>query len=95
MEFGLDQLRTGLRPGSRLEQVRAISTCRDSSNMLEPGRRPVRSQIPLCYPGLRLGRRPAASWNLAYTPYLAAQQRASRSATGLRAACDLSAIRIA
>jgi len=28
------------------EQVRAISTCRDSSNLLEAGRRPVRSQIP-------------------------------------------------
>ena len=53
MEFGLDQLRTGLRPGSiRLEL----------SNLLEPDRRPVRSQIQLRYPG----RRPAASWNLAY-----------------------------
>ena len=36
MEFGLDQLRTGLRPGS---------ICRDSSNLLEPGRRPVRSKF--------------------------------------------------
>jgi len=48
MEFGLDQLRTGLRPGTcRFEQVRAISS------YLEPGRRPVRSQIPLRYPGRR------------------------------------------
>ena len=31
MEFGLDQLRTGLRPGSsRFE----LSTCRDSSNLV-------------------------------------------------------------
>jgi len=30
-------------------QVRVISTCRDSSNLLEAGRRPVRSQIPLRY----------------------------------------------
>ena len=32
---------------------RAMSTCRDSSNLLEAGRRPVRSQIPLRYPGRR------------------------------------------
>ena len=37
VEFGSDQLRTGLRP-CRFEKVRAISTCRDSSNLLEPGR---------------------------------------------------------
>jgi len=33
------------------------STCRDSSNLLEAGRRPVRSQIPLRYPGRRQVRR--------------------------------------
>jgi len=39
------------RSATRFEQVRAISTCRDSSNLLEvePGSRPVRSwskQVP-------------------------------------------------
>ena len=47
-------------------QVRAMSTCRDSSNLLEPGRRPVRSQIPVRCSGRKPGRRPAASWNFAY-----------------------------
>jgi len=39
------------RPPTSFDQVRAISTCRDSSksNLLEPGRRPIRSQIPLRY----------------------------------------------
>ena len=56
MEFGLDQLWTGLRPGSsRFE----LSRCRDSSNLHEPGRRPVRSQIPLHY----LGRRQVRGWS--------------------------------
>jgi len=38
--------------------------------VLEPGRRPVRSQIPVCYlvaDRSEAGRRPAASWNLAYS----------------------------
>ena len=48
MEFGLDQLGTGLQPGS---------SYLDMSRYLEPGRRLVRSQIPLRYPR----RRPAAS----------------------------------
>ena len=48
MEFGLIRPAAN-RSVTRFEQVRAISTCRDSSNLLEPGRRPVRSQIPLCY----------------------------------------------
>ena len=43
MEFGLDQLRTGLRSGS---------SYLDMSRTLEPGRRPVRSQIPLRYPAV-------------------------------------------
>jgi len=34
MEFGFEPV---------CDQVRAISTCRDSSNLLEAGRRPVRS----------------------------------------------------
>jgi len=34
MEFGFEPV---------CDQVRAISTCRDTSNLLEPGRRPVRS----------------------------------------------------
>jgi len=59
MEFGLDQLRTGLRPGSsRFELSR-----RESSNLLEPGRKPVPGQIPLRYPGRRqvqAGRGPVA-----------------------------------
>jgi len=33
----------------RLEHARAISTCRDSSNLLEADRRPVQSLIPLRY----------------------------------------------
>jgi len=46
MEFGLDQLRTG--HATRFEQVRAISTCRDSSDLLEARRRPVRSWSQIC-----------------------------------------------
>ena len=38
MEFGLPAAN---QSATRLEQVRAISTCRDSSNLLESGRRPV------------------------------------------------------
>ena len=52
------------RSATRFEKVRAISTCLDSSNLLEPGRRPVRSQIPLRYAGRRLGRRPLARASL-------------------------------
>jgi len=33
------------RSATSFEQVRTISTCRDSSNLLESGRRPVRGQI--------------------------------------------------
>jgi len=33
------------RSATSFEQVRAISTSRDSSNLLEAGRRPVRSQF--------------------------------------------------
>ena len=54
MEFGLDQLRTGLRPGS---------ICPDSSNLLEPGRRPVRSKFHyaiLVADRSEAGRRPVA-----------------------------------
>jgi len=40
-------LRTGLRPPSnRFELVRAISKCRDSSNLLEDGRRPETGSNP-------------------------------------------------
>jgi len=49
------------------EQVRAISTCRDSSNLLEDGRTSVQSQIPLHYlvrswshTGFEAGRGPAS-----------------------------------
>jgi len=44
---------------------------------------------------LEAGRRPAASWNLAYhlARYSSELARASRSATGLRPASDLSATR--
>jgi len=38
MEFGFEP-----QSATRFEQVRATSTCRDSSNLFEPGRRPVRS----------------------------------------------------
>jgi len=65
MKFGLDQLRTGLRPGSsRFE--RAVSTCRDISNLVADRFAAGLSQIPLRYSGRKPGRRPAASWNLAY-----------------------------
>jgi len=60
---------TSNRFATRLEQVRTISTCWDSSNLLEPRRRPARSQIPLRYlvaDRFEDGRRPAPSWNLAY-----------------------------
>ena len=48
------------------EQVRAISTCRDRSNLLEAGLRPVRSQIPLRYlvrSWFETGRRQVRSWS--------------------------------
>ena len=63
------------QPATRFEQVRAISKCRDISNLLEPGRRPVCSwskPIPLRYPDRRqvrgwsqTCRRPASSCSLA------------------------------
>ena len=52
MEFGFEPVCDQLR------EVRAISTCRGSSNLLEAGCRTVRSQIPLCCPG----RRQVRSW---------------------------------
>ena len=63
MEFGLDQLRT--------EQVRTVSTCRNSSNLLEPGRTADRFEAKLHYAILvadrsKAGRRPAVSWYLFY-----------------------------
>jgi len=42
MEFGFF-IPAANRSATRFEQVRAILTCRDSSNLVEPGRRPVRS----------------------------------------------------
>ena len=53
------------------------------------------SQIPLRYPGRRPGRRLTVSWNLAYHALSNSLTQASRSATGLRPASDLSATRIA
>jgi len=74
MEFGLDQLQTSLWPGSSYLDM----------SKLKPGRTPVRSQIPLRYPG----HRPAVSWNLAYHALFG-------ELAGLQLASDLSATRIA
>jgi len=70
VEFGLDQLAAGLRPGYRsvmefgfeqlCDQVQAISTCPDSSNLVAD-----RFEAEFHY-AIHPGRRPAASWNLAY-----------------------------
>jgi len=88
MEFGSDQLRTGLRPGSsRFELSRHVEIARTCSNMVAD-RFKAKFGIPLRYPGRRPGRRPAASWNLAY-------HALSSSLAGLRPASDLSATRIA
>jgi len=67
MEFGLDQLRTGLRPGSyKFELSRHVKIARTCSNLVTDRFAAGLSQVPLRYPGRRPGRRPAASWNLAY-----------------------------
>ena len=84
MEF--DYRPAANRSETRFEQVRSISTCLDSSNLLEPSHRPVRSQIPLRYPGHRPGRRPAASWNLAYD----ALSSSLAELADLRQVCDQS-----
>ena len=77
MEFGLDELRTGLRPGScRFELCRHVEIARILvADRFAAGL----SQHPLRYPGCRPGRRPAANWNLASRTI----QRVSRSATSL------------
>ena len=80
MEFGLDQLRTGMRPGSSYLD---ISTYWFAAGL---------SQIPLCYPGNRPGSRPAASWNLAYHALPSSRARASRSATSLGPVFDQDSI---
>jgi len=76
MEFGCEPV---------CDQVRAMSTCRDSSNLVADRFADGLSQIPLRYPGRRPGRRPdrrpAASWNLAY-------HELSSSLAGLRQVCD-------
>jgi len=62
MDFGLYQLRTGLRPGSiRFELSRYVEIARTCSILVEDRFAAGLSQIPLRYPG----RRHAASWNLA------------------------------
>ena len=45
----IGQIPARYRSASGFEQVRAISTCRDSSNLLEPGRRLVRSSSKANY----------------------------------------------
>jgi len=54
IEFGIEPV---------CNQLRAISTCGDSLNLLKAGRKPVRSQIPLRYlvaDRFEAGRGPAA-----------------------------------
>jgi len=53
-----------LTPNSMFEQVRAIATCRDSSNLVADRFAASLSQIPLCYlvtDRFEAGRRPASS----------------------------------
>jgi len=70
------------------------SICRDSSNLLEPGRSSVRSQIPLRYPGRRqvrgwsqTCRRPVADL-LARASSLGQIPARCRSATSFGPVCD-------
>jgi len=54
MEFGLDQLRTGLRPGSsRFELSRHVEIARTCSNLVADRFAAGLNQIPLRYPGRR------------------------------------------
>jgi len=71
-------------------------TCRDSSNLLEPGRRPVRSQIPLRYliaDRSEAGRRPVADLLACASLLLASSMIGQiparcRSATSFGPVCD-------
>jgi len=78
MEFGLDQLRTGLRACLRYLDIRDSS---NSSNLVADRFAAGLSEIPLRYPGRRPGRRLVASWNLAY-------HALSCSLAGLRQVCN-------
>ena len=93
MEFGLDQLRIGLRPGSnRLELSRHVEIARTCSNLVAD-RFEAKFHYAILAVDLVADLQRAGVWPT--THYLAHQQRASRSATGLRPASDLSATRIA
>ena len=60
----------------------------DQESVMEFGCRPVRSQIPVRYPGRRPGRRPVASWNSAYHVLSSSLAGLRRSATSLGPVCD-------
>jgi len=86
-----------LKKTTPYEQVRATLTCRGSSNLLEPGRRPVRSwglsQIPLRYllaDRSEAGRRPVADLLVCASLLLVIGQFPARcrSATSLEHVCD-------
>jgi len=91
VEFGLDQLAAGLPPGYRsvmefgfeqvCDQVRAISTCPDNSNLVAD-----LFEAKFHYAILVADLQRAGIWPM--TPYLAHKQRASRSATSLGPVCD-------
>ena len=85
MEFGLDQLRTGLRPaGSSRFELSRFSTCRDRSNLLEPGRRPVSSR-------LHTWSQTCSELEFGLSRHYE-RARASRSATSLGPVCDQDSI---
>ena len=84
------------RSATSFEQVRAISTCPDSSNLLNAGRRPVRSQIPLRYlvaDSFEAGRGPVADLLARASSLLENQiigqiSARCRSATSFGPVCD-------
>jgi len=84
MEFGLDQLRT------RFEQVRAISTCRDSSNLVADRFEAKYHYAIWSQTGSEAGRRPVADLLARASSLLVIGQipACCRSATSFGPVCD-------
>jgi len=82
MEFGIDQLRTGLRPGSsRLELSRHVEIARTCSNLVE-----AKFHYTILVADVVADLQRAGIWPTTY--YLARKQRASRYATSLGPVCE-------
>jgi len=94
MQFGLDQLPTSLRPGSSYLDSRHVEIARSCSNLVAD-RLEAKFHYAILVADLVADMvadlQRAGSWPT--TPYLAREQRASRSATSLEPVCDQDSVR--